>query len=59
MSSEKNKPDPRADLRRIAKWAAIVGAVLAVVCPYLPEHYQAPCAAARAIVNVCTAGGSP
>lgn len=52
-----DKPDIRIDLRRVARWAATAGAVLGLLCPALPAHYQAPCAVAREVISACT--GAP
>lgn len=47
-------PAKTADrLKRIAKWAALFGAVLALVCHFLPHDYRALC---RAVASICTGG---
>lgn len=50
-----NEPEPAPDRRREyakrAKRAAIAGAVLALVCPLLPEHWQHVC---HALVSLLT-----
>ena len=52
-------PSIRADMRRVATRAAFVGAALALICPHLPAAIQTPCAAVRAIVQICTLGAHP
>lgn len=45
------EPKPASKVRRWARWAAIAGTVLALVCPALPHGYQKPC---QAIASICT-----
>jgi hypothetical protein len=47
-------PDIKADLKRVARWAAAVGVVLGLVCPSLSPRYQAPCQVLRTVINACT-----
>lgn len=47
-------PDIKADLKRVARWAAVLGVLLGLLCPALPARYQAPCQVARTLINVCT-----
>ncbi len=50
-------PDPKTEAKaralRIARWAALIGGVLAVVCHFLPQNYRALC---QAVANICTGG---
>ncbi len=41
------------DRKKIAKRAALIGAVLAIICNLLPHEYRAVC---HAIAQVCTGG---
>lgn len=51
MSDENNNDEKTAALRRWRRRAVALGAVLALVCRYLPADYQAPC---EAIARICT-----
>lgn len=42
------------DVKWYVKHAAILGAVLGIVCQFLPERYQVLC---RDIAHLCTLGG--
>jgi hypothetical protein len=37
-----------------AKWAALIGVLLALACHMAPQDYRAVC---QALVSVCTGGG--
>lgn len=43
----------KLDRKQIVRWAALAGAVLALVCHYLPANYQAIC---QTLANLCTGG---
>lgn len=48
-------PSPSSDFRALAKRAAQIGAVLAVLCHLVPPHYRAVC---TTLATLCT-GGHP
>lgn len=43
-------PSLTEDAKRVAKWGAAIGCVLAVVCHMLPPEYRAVC---TAIADLC------
>lgn len=47
------KPSIVADFRRLAKFAIAAGAILAWLCPMLPENYRVPC---EALLHICKLG---
>lgn len=53
-TTKPNQPDLRRDLKRLVKWASVLGFLLGLVCGQLPQEYQAAC---HAIVSACTSGG--
>lgn len=46
-------PEEKARAAKLAKWAALAGGILAVVCHFLPQDYRALC---QALASVCTGG---
>lgn len=53
MTEEPKKPSLVADAKRVARWAAAVGATLAVICHSLPPAWRQPC---NAIATICRGG---
>ncbi len=53
MTEPPKKPDFIADAKKLARWAAAFGALLAVVCHSLPPTWQAPCAL---LSQICKGG---
>jgi len=50
---KKKKPTIGEDLRRLRRYAAIAGMVLAIVCHIVPPKYRAAC---DALASICTGG---
>lgn len=56
MSPTNLRPTVKEDLtrlKRLAKIAAAVGTILALVCHFIPPHYRAVC---NAVAALCTGG---
>lgn len=49
----KQPPNLVEDFRKLARWSATVGAILAVVCHLLPPQYRVVC---TTLANFCTGG---
>ena len=60
MSELEQKPEPHHpslihDIKRLSRYASVLGAALAVLCHLLPPHYRAIC---DALAELCK-GESP
>lgn len=51
--STQKRPNLVEDFRKLARYAATVGTLLAVVCHLLPPQYRVVC---QTLANICTGG---